>query len=66
MIKDAKLLQKIETEHIRKSKTSFESRISEFRAMYKHYRAISKDSRKNPMDGIETAIKIARAINSVR
>ena len=65
MIKSAERLQKFEDELIRKGKVDITQNFRLVEAMYKEAVLLGAFPMKNPLDGIEIDIKIAKVINSV-
>lgn len=65
MIKNSKLLEKFEEDLIKGKKANFKENLRIADALYKEARRLKVLPLKNPLDGIETVIKIARVINSV-
>ena len=65
MIKDIKTWENFEKELIRKSKPDYRENMRIFEAMYKHALFHKAIPLKNPLEGIEDKIKLAKIINSV-
>lgn len=66
MIKDAKLLQAFEDEQIRKERPDYASALRIFEAMWREGMALGVLPPKDPLEGIEVDIRIARILNRVR
>ena len=65
MIKDKKYLQEFEKEIIRSKKADIANNIRIVEALYKEAVSLGVFPLKNPLEGIEVKIKIAKVINSV-
>jgi len=65
MIKDKKYLQEFEKEIIRSKKADFANNIRIVEALYKEAVSLGVFPLKDPLEGIEVDIKIAKVINSV-
>jgi hypothetical protein len=65
MIRDGDSLRKFENNLARTQPPDYDSNLKIFEALYNEALALSVFPLKNPLDGIDTAIKIARAINHV-
>ena len=65
MIKNPDKVQKFEQDLIRKEKVNIQRNFQIFEAMYKEAVALGIIPLKDPLEGIEIDIKIARVINSV-
>ena len=65
MIKNTEKLQKFEDELTRKEKTDIRQNFRLVEAMYEEAVSLGVFPLKNPLDGIEVDIKIAKVINSV-
>lgn len=65
MIKDKKFLQEFEKEIIRSKKADIANNIRIVEALYKEAVSLGVFPLKDPLEGIEVDIKIAKVINSV-
>ena len=65
MIKNPDKFQKFENDLIRKEKVDIQRNFQIYEAMYKEAVALGALPLKDPLEGIETKIKIAKVINSV-
>lgn len=65
MIKDKKYLQEFEKEIIRNKKADIANNIRIVEALYKEAVSLGVFPLKDPLEGIEVDIKIAKVINSV-
>ena len=65
MIKDKKYLQEFEKEIIRSKKADIANNLRIVEALYKEAVSLGVFPLKNPLEGIEVDIKIAKVINSV-
>ena len=65
MIKNPDKVQKFEQDLIRKEKVNIQRNFQIFEAMYKEAVTLGIIPLKDPLEGIEIDIKIARVINSV-
>ena len=65
MIKDKKYLQEFEKEIIRSRKADIANNIRIVEALYKEAVSLGVFPLKDPLEGIEVDIKIAKVINSV-
>jgi hypothetical protein len=65
MIKDKKYLEEFEKEIIRNKKADIANNIRIVEALYKEAVSLGVFPLKNPLEGIEVDIKIAKVINSV-
>jgi hypothetical protein len=66
MIKNNKDFAKFERNLIRKEKVDYKRNLKLVDAMYREAVALGVFPPKNPLEGIETKIKLARVLNSVR
>ena len=66
MIKDTKLLAEFEDSELRKEKPDYPSALRIFEAMWKEAILLGVVPLKDPLEGIEVDIKIARILNDVR
>ena len=66
MIKDTRLLTEFEESELRKEKPDYLSALRIFEAMWKEAMALGVLPLKDPLEGIEVDIKIARVLNDVR
>lgn len=64
MIKDYKYLKKFEDNLIKKDKLSYEQKLNIFEAMWEEAMTLGVFPLKNPLEGIEIDIQIARIVNS--
>ena len=65
MIKDPDKIRKFENDLIRREKVDIQKNFQIFEAMYEEAVALGLLPLKDPLEGIEIKIKIAKAINSV-
>ena len=65
MIKNPEKIRKFENDLIRNEKVDIQKNFQIFEAMYKEAVDLGALPLKNPLEGIEIKIKIARVINSV-
>lgn len=65
MIKDKKYLQEFEKEIIRSKKADISNNIRIVEALYKEAVSLGVFPLRDPLEGIEVKIKIAKVINSV-
>lgn len=66
MIKNNKKIEKFERELIRKEKTNIKKNLQLVDAMYREAVEMGVFPLKDPLDGIEVVIKIAKVVNSVQ
>ena len=66
MIRNARLLEKFEKEQIRKSKPDYFKNLRIFESLYEEAKHLGIFALKNPLEGIEVDIKLARALNVQR
>lgn len=66
MIKDERLLAEFEENELRKEKPDYEKALRLFEAMWKEAMLLGVLPMKDPLEGIEADIKIARILNGVR
>ncbi len=64
MVKDARLLAKFEDEQLRKERLSYAQASKIFEAMWKEAMNLGILPSKNPLEGIEKDIELARILNS--
>ncbi|MBM3708396.1 MAG: hypothetical protein FJW69_08705 [Actinobacteria bacterium] len=64
MIKDAKLLNKFENNLIKKEKLSYNDALKIFEMMWQEALTLGILPSSDPLDGIETKIKISKILNS--
>ncbi len=65
MIKNSRLLEKFENDLVAESKPDFKKNMKIFEAMYKHAKATGALKRSDPLEGLETVIRLAKILNSV-
>ena len=65
MITNRSEVEEFEKELLRKEKVDFTKNISIVNAMYNEAVALGVIPMKNPLDGLEVDIKIARVVNNV-
>jgi len=63
MIRNQKLLEKFETKLISSQKSSYEENLKIFESMWNFACELKVFPPKNPMEGIEKDIKLARILN---
>jgi hypothetical protein len=63
---DRKAFEEFERDLIRSTKPDFARNLKIMNAMYEEARRLGVIPRKDPLDGIETVIKMARVVNLVR
>jgi hypothetical protein len=66
MIKDAGLLAEFEENELRKEKPDYLNALRIFEAMWKEAMLLGVLPLKDPLEGIEVDIRIARILNDVR
>jgi hypothetical protein len=66
MITNPKKLRKFEQNLLKEDTTSIDQKFRLMDEMYKEARSLSVFPLKDPLEGLETDIKVAKAINSVR
>jgi hypothetical protein len=66
MIKDAKLVAEFEENQLKKEKPDYGSALRIFEAMWREAMLLGVLPLKDPLEGIEVDIKIARILNDVR
>lgn len=66
MIKDARLLADFEDNELRKEQPDYGSALRLFEAMWQEAMLLGVLPLKDPLEGIEVDIKIARILNDVR
>lgn len=65
MIKNKILFEQFEQELVKKNKPDYHQNMEIFEGMYKEAVYLNAIPLKDPLDGLEVDIKIARVINSV-
>ncbi len=65
MIKNPKILEKFEKEIVRKERVDINRNFKLVEEMYKEAAEMGIIPLRNPLDGIETVIKIAKTVNNV-
>jgi hypothetical protein len=65
MIKDSKLLAEFEENELKKEKPDYAKALRLFEGMWKEARLLGAIPLKDPLEGIEVDIKIARILNDV-
>ncbi|OHB46360.1 MAG: hypothetical protein A2545_01140 [Planctomycetes bacterium RIFOXYD2_FULL_41_16] len=65
MIKNNKLLEQFERDLKKREKADYHQNLKIFEGMYKEAVYLNAIPLKDPLDGLEVDIKIARVINSV-
>lgn len=66
MITDPKKLREFEQKFLKRDKTSIDQKFRLLNAMFKEACALRVFPLKDPLEGLETDIKIAKVVNSVR
>jgi len=66
MIRNSKEFQKFKEELIKKDKTDIQHKFHLLDSMYKEAVVLNVFPLKDPLEGLETDIKIAKVVNSVR
>lgn len=66
LIKNSEVLEQFEREMIKKEKLSFEQALALFEAMWQEGVDLSVLPPKNPLEGIEVDIRIARILNCLK
>ncbi|MFA4830544.1 MAG: hypothetical protein WC855_00460 [Thermodesulfovibrionales bacterium] len=64
MVKNARLLAKFEDEQLREERLSYAQALKIFEAMWKEAVKLGVLPLKDPLEGIETDIELARVLNS--
>ena len=64
MIKNSKILTEFEADEAKHEKFSYAEALKIFEAMWQEGISLGVLPQKNPLDGIETDIKIAKILNS--
>ena len=64
MVKNSRLLAKFEDEQLRKERLSYAQALKIFEAMWKEAVKLGVFPLKDPLEGIETDIELARVLNS--
>jgi hypothetical protein len=64
MIKNARLLSRFEKEQVKKEKLTYEQNLKIADALWKEGVALGVLPPKDPLEGIESVIKLARILNS--
>ena len=64
MVKNSNILEKFERQEIKKSKLSYSEALKIFEAMWEEAKNLGILPPKNPMEGIEVDIKLAKILNS--
>ncbi len=65
MVKNTKILEKFERDYVAANKQSYAGKLKIYEALYKEARRFGALPLKNPLEGIEHVIKLAKALNSV-
>ena len=66
MITNPKKLRKFEQNLLKRDTTSIDQKFRLMDAMFKEARSLRVFPLKNPLEGLETDIKVAKVVNSVR
>ena len=66
MVKNPKLLEKFNCEQIKKEKLSYQKALKTFEALWKEAVSLGVLPLKDPVEGIEVDIRIARILNSCK
>jgi len=66
MVKNAKKLQAFEAERIRAEKVDVEQNLRILDALYEEALMLGALPPKDPLDGIEVKIRVAKAVNNVQ
>jgi hypothetical protein len=64
MIKKSKMLEKFEKEQIKNKKINYVKSLKIFEALWKEGVSLGVLPLKDPLEGIETSVRIARILNS--
>ena len=65
MVKNAAMLERFEAEFIRSQPADFHRNLAIVEALAHEAEALGVFRRKDPLEGIETIVRIARAVNRV-
>ena len=65
MVKNGVALERFETEFIRSEPADFDRNLAIVEALAQEAEALGVFRRKDPLEGIETIVRIARAVNRV-
>ena len=65
MVKNHKMLERFEREQLRKEKLTYADALKIAEALWQEGRALGVLPLKNPLDGIESDIRIAAILNSI-
>ncbi len=65
MIKDSRLLEQFDREELKKENLDYRSALRIFEGMWREGMALGVLPLKNPLEGIEVDIRIARMLNHV-
>ena len=66
MVKNKKVLEKFEKELVRRSKPDYKKNFEIFEQLLKNAKRLGAFPPKDPLEGIEVDIKIAKILNSVK
>lgn len=66
MIRDSRILNNLERKVIKEEKLSFSEALAIFEAMWKEGMTLGVIPPKDPLEGIETDIRIARILNCLK
>lgn len=64
MIRNTEKWRRWETEQLRSDPVDVEANFAAFEAMLEHARAVGAFPRKDPLEGLDVAIRIARILNA--
>ena len=64
MVRKGKILEKFEKDLMKRTKPDYKKNLKIFDELYKEARILGKIPAKNPLEGIEVQIRIARILNS--
>jgi hypothetical protein len=66
MVKDGKLLEKFEQNLLRNTEVTFEKNLKIYEKLFEEAIAFGVLPKKDPLDGIEVKIKLAKILNYVK
>ena len=63
MVKNPRVLERFERAQIRNEKLTYAQKLAIFDALWEEYRSLNKHRHQDPLEGIETKLRIARILN---
>ena len=66
MVKDKAALERFELDHMRRTPPDYRQNLAIVEALAEEARSLGTFRREDPLEGIETVIRVARTVNGIR